>query len=181
MSKPYAALLRGINVGKGKRIAMADLRSLLEDLGFTAVKTLLNSGNVVFNAQTEAPDRLALRIEAAVLARVGFSSRVTVLSAADLQAILDENPLAEIADDASRYLIAVLRSAEDLMRAQGLMAKDWSPERMIAGTRVIYLWCARGILESGMLDLIGKVFGERATTRNWATLGKLNALMTARG
>ena len=46
----YLALFRGINVGKARRIAMADLRALLEDLGFTQVKTLLNSGNAVFTA-----------------------------------------------------------------------------------------------------------------------------------
>ena len=44
------ALLRGINVGRAKRIAMADLRTLFEELGFTAVCTVLNSGNVVFGS-----------------------------------------------------------------------------------------------------------------------------------
>jgi uncharacterized protein (DUF1697 family) len=54
MSATHVALLRGINVGKAKRVAMADLRALLEELGYADVRTLLNSGNVVFTAPRAA-------------------------------------------------------------------------------------------------------------------------------
>ena len=62
----YVALLRGINVGKAKRIAMADLRALLEDLGHTDVVTLLNSGNVVFRSGRKIPAKIAAEIAAAI-------------------------------------------------------------------------------------------------------------------
>ena len=80
----YVALLRGINVGKAKRVAMADLRAALESLGYTDVATLLNSGNAVFTAPPAAAGRAAADIQAAVLARTGVSSRVTVLDAEEL-------------------------------------------------------------------------------------------------
>ena len=70
----YVALFRGINVGKAKRIAMADLRALLEKLGYTDVKTLLNSGNAVFTGAAGAADKHAERIRAAV-ARSSASTR----------------------------------------------------------------------------------------------------------
>ena len=74
----YVALLRGINVGKAKRIAMADLRALLEGLGYTDVATLLNSGNVVFKVGGGAAKRLAADISAAIATRLGGSWMLAV-------------------------------------------------------------------------------------------------------
>jgi uncharacterized protein (DUF1697 family) len=175
MSTTYVALLRGINVGKAKRIAMADLRALIAGLGFADVRTLLNSGNAVFRGDGE-PAQIAADIEKAIVGTCGFSSRVTVLTGHNLQRIVDENPFADIATEPSRYLVAVLQDAADVTRLAPLLERDFSPERMAPGPRAVYLWCASGILESGMLDLIGKSFGDRATTRNWATIGKLLAM-----
>jgi uncharacterized protein (DUF1697 family) len=82
------ALLRGINVGKAKRIAMADLRALIEGLGYTDVRTLLNSGNVVFSASRGATAAIAAAIEKAIVARFGFSAAVVVVTAKELEAIV---------------------------------------------------------------------------------------------
>lgn len=65
----YVALLRGINVGRAKRVAMADLRALVEGLGFHSVRTLLNSGNVVFDGEVADCTDAAIRIEHALAAR----------------------------------------------------------------------------------------------------------------
>lgn len=59
----HVALIRGINVGRAKRVAMADLRALVEDLGYGDVRTLLNSGNVVFTSARRPPAKAAARIE----------------------------------------------------------------------------------------------------------------------
>src|SRR5438445_10847766 len=88
----YVALFRGINVGRAKRIAMADLRALMEALGYRDVRTLLNSGNVVFTDPRAARGDVAARIEKAVAERTGVSARITVLSAAELAAAPDANP-----------------------------------------------------------------------------------------
>ena len=109
MSHTQIALLRGINVGKAKRVAMADLRAVVAGLGFGDVKTLLNSGNVVYTAPGTAPDEAAALIEAAVLAKTGVSSRVTVITAAELAEAIDDNPLGEATENPSRFLVAVLR------------------------------------------------------------------------
>ena len=86
MTGRYVALLRGINVGRAKRVAMADLRAVVEDLGYADVRTLLNSGNVVFTAPGSSAGDAAGRIGAALEAQLGISSRIVVLAARDLAA-----------------------------------------------------------------------------------------------
>ena len=82
MAASHVALLRGINVGTAKRVAMADLRGVLTGLGYDDVRTLLNSGNVVFSAPPRSGDP-SKRIEKEIEKKLGVSSRVTVLTAAD--------------------------------------------------------------------------------------------------
>src|SRR5215471_18045832 len=91
------ALLRGINVGKAKRIAMGDLRTLVEDLGFRDVRTLLNSGNVVYTSLRLAPAAAAARIESAIAKTLGVPSKVTVVDGAELAEIVAGNPFDSVA------------------------------------------------------------------------------------
>lgn len=78
----YAALIRGINVGTANRVAMVDLRAAMSGLGFTHVRTLLNSGNAVFDAPDAPPRDLGGRITEAMAARFGLAPTVIVLPAA---------------------------------------------------------------------------------------------------
>ena len=170
------ALLRGINVGRAKRIAMADLRALVEGLGYGDVRTLLNSGNIVFTVPGTAKGDVASRIEKAIETQLGVSCRVTVITAAELAAIVEENPLLEIADDPSRLLIAVLNDKSDRTRLEPLLKQDWTPDALALGQRVAYMWCTGGLLESRLADAVGRLLRDAVTTRNWATILKLQAL-----
>lgn len=169
------ALLRGINVGKAKRVAMAELRSLMEDLGFSAVRTLLNSGNVIFTAAGRGD--AAGRIEKAMTERLGVSARVTVLTADEFSAAVAENPLISTGDNHSRLLVAFLSDAVDRPRLELLHQQSWAPESLAVGMRVAYLWCPAGVLESPLSSALGRALGERVTVRNWATVTKLHALL----
>jgi uncharacterized protein (DUF1697 family) len=100
MASKQVALLRGINVGRAKRVSMADLRALVENLGYGDVRTLLNSGNIVFTSPRAAPGDAAARIERALAAELGVAARVTVVTAAELAAAVSANPLLAVADDA---------------------------------------------------------------------------------
>jgi uncharacterized protein (DUF1697 family) len=170
------ALLRGINVGRAKRIAMADLRALVEGLGYGDVRTLLNSGNVVFTVSGKVKSDAASRIETAIATQLGISSRVTVLTAAELDAVVEENPLLDIADDPSRLLVAVLNDKADRTRLEPLLKEDWAPDALALGERVAYMWCSGGLLESRLADTVGRVLRDAVTSRNWATILKLHAL-----
>jgi uncharacterized protein (DUF1697 family) len=170
------ALIRGINVGRAKRVAMADLRALVEDLGYGDVRTLLNSGNVVFTTSRAAPGDAAARIEKTLATKLGVSARVTVLTAAELAAAIADNPFLQIADDPSRFLVAVLNNPADRPKLNPLMKQDWTAEVLAIGARVAYLWCADGILASRLLEAVNRLLGDAVTTRNWATVMKLHAL-----
>jgi len=174
------ALIRGINVGRAKRVDMKALREAFAAMGYTDVATLLNSGNVVFGASASAPresaQRAEARIEEAILGRFGFGARVTVITAAELAGMVAGNPLGEVARDPSRYLVAVLKKAEDRARIEPLSQQDWSPEAFALGARAAYLWCPEGILASRAAEALNRALGDAVTARNWATMTKLHAL-----
>lgn len=172
---PCAALLRGINVGRAKRIAMADLRSLIEGLGFTDVRTLLNSGNVVFQASRPNVVRVASAVEAAIHGKFGFSAAVVVVTAQELDVIVAENRRTEHARDPSKFLVAFVASTATLAKARPLCERSWAPDAIDIGTKAAYLWCANGIIESKLMQSFARATAESATTRNWATVLKLQA------
>ena len=173
------ALLRGINVGRAKRVAMADLRALVTDLGYGDVRTLLNSGNVVFTAPRVSPSAAAKRIEEALPARTGVSSRVTVLTAEEVASVLAGNTLAHLVTDPTRLLVAVLADGKVRAKLEPLLREKWSPEAFALGERVAYLWCPDGVLVSRLPEAVGRAVGDAWTMRNWATMTKLGALVAA--
>jgi uncharacterized protein (DUF1697 family) len=158
------ALLRGINVGRAKRIAMADLRTLFEALGFTNVRTVLNSGNVVFGGATLAPAAAAAAIEEALVQKLGVASRVTVLSAAEL--------------DQARLIAYMLSGAGQRKLLETLAEQDWAPGALALGKRAAYVWCPGGVLDSAAAAAVAKLLGDGSTSRNWNTMLKLHALCT---
>jgi len=178
MPATHIALLRGINVGKAKRISMADLRKLFESLGHSDVRTLLNSGNVVFTAKESTKD-LGAQVEAALIKKIGVSARVTILTAKELADIIKANPLLDVADEHSRLLVAVFNSLADRKRVDAIGKQKWAPEAFGLGKRAAYLWCVPGILDSKLATAFGKAVKDAATSRNWATITKLKALVEA--
>ena len=170
------ALLRGINVGKAKRIAMADLRRLFETLGYQDVRTLLNSGNVVYTAPGAGADDAA-RIEDALTKRLGVSARVAVLSGSDVIEAVRGNPLKSVADDPARLLVAVPRDTRGTARLKPLLRERWAPEALALGKRVAYLWCVRGILDSRLWTAVERTLDKEVTARNLATMTKLRDMI----
>ena len=172
----HVALLRGINVGRAKRVAMADLRALVTALGYQDVRTLLNSGNVVFTVPGKMRGDPAARIEQAIAGRLGLSSRVTVLTAAEVAAVISDNPLGPMVENPSRLLVYVLRDPKDRSKLTPLTRQEWTPEALALGRRVAYLWFPEGILESKLAVAIDRALGDAVTARNWNTMTKLHAL-----
>ncbi|GAA4676029.1 DUF1697 domain-containing protein [Pseudonocardia yuanmonensis] len=166
----YAVLLRGVNVGGNRKVAMAELRELLADLGFTQVKTLLQSGNAVLAADGPAA-AVAARIEAALAERYGTEIRVLVLTRADLQAAADAHPLREIADNGSRMLVLWLFGTPP---ADAPSPAELDPERIVVRNGLIYQWCPDGISNSpDVAAFVRKAWKVPTTGRNWNTLEKL--------
>src|SRR3954451_21966969 len=101
------ALLRGINLGSQRRVAMADLRALLEELGYTDVRTVLASGNVVF---TGSKAKAREKLEAALAERFDMEIDVVVRTMEELHAVIEADPFKGKVDNATRYFVAFLDS-----------------------------------------------------------------------
>ena len=173
------ALFRGINVGKAKRIAMAELKALFEELGFANARTLLNSGNVVFEGGKGATATHAKRIAAALHERLGVDANTLVLTAKELDAAIAENPFAARIDDPSRFLVGFLMAGADPKPLDALR-REFPNEDFAVGARACYLWCPNGISKSDLAEaLIGPKHRDRVTTRNWATTLKLREMASA--
>jgi uncharacterized protein (DUF1697 family) len=169
------ALIRGINVGRGNRVAMSDLRDLMIELGHTNVRTLLNSGNIVFQSKRPSVDRIASAIEDAITANCGFSAAVTAITALELNRIVDENPLLHAVDDHARHLVAFDTRPKHLQVLRPMLEESWTPDALAITDRAAYLWCATGILDSNLIKAFSRKAGATVTTRNWATVLKLQA------
>jgi len=175
----FAVLLRGINVGKGQRVPMADFRALLEGLGYTEVKTLLNSGNAVFASTGKVAAKHAVGIAAALQDRLGVHAPVIVKTASELASVVEANPIVPVASEHSRFLVAFGASASALQSLGSLMAMVKAPEKLLITAEAAYLHCPSGILQSKVgKAMLGKA-GQGVTTRNWATVLKLATMAGA--
>jgi len=173
----FVVLLRGVNVGKGNRVPMAEFRALLEARGFTDVQTLLNSGNAVFRSAGRSASAHARAIRAALQDALGVNVNVIVLTASDFLSVVAENTLAPAEDQHSRFLVAFAQERTAIDALADLRPLVREPERLLVGKHAVYLHCARGILKSAAANaLLGKA-GRAVTTRNWATTLKVEALL----
>jgi uncharacterized protein (DUF1697 family) len=175
---PYVVLLRGVNLGPHKRVAMADLRALLTGLGLAEVRTVLQSGNAVVLAPPQELGALARRVEQGLAEVLGLASRCLVLTAQDLAAVVAGDPFGEVADNGSRYLATFLfDDPAPAVRAEH-DPQTLDPQRVRVGPRVIYQWCPDGILAAPAVGgFVEKRWKVVTTARNWNTVTKLAALV----
>lgn len=175
----FVVLLRGVNVGTGNRVPMAGFRAALEGLGYTDVRTLLNSGNAVFSASGRREGQLAHDIARVVEERFGVVTPVIVKSARALDAIVAGNPFPPSEAEHSRFLVAFAADVGTLQALESLSPLLRPGERFAVTEHAAYLHCAGGVLQSRAGEaLLGRA-GRHVTTRNWATVLKLRALSVA--
>jgi len=178
----YVALLRGINVGGNKMIAMAELRAALTKAGFSNVRTLLQSGNVVLDAGASSPAKLESQLEAEVKKRFSLEVEFHVRSPAEWAAVIEANPFAaEAKADPSHLLVTFYKTPLDKAKVKAAQAAIVGPERLHAEGRHLYMVFPEGIGRSKATIVVGKVLGPSGTARNWNTVQKLAALAPVRG
>jgi uncharacterized protein (DUF1697 family) len=174
----FVALLRGINVGANKRIAMADLRELLTGLGFTDVRTLLQSGNAVFTTRSTRPETLARRITGAVDEELGLDVGCLVRNSDELRTVIEDNPLGDVATNGSKFMALFLSKEPDPKLLKAHDPRSLAPEEIRLGDRVIYQWCPDGVLAAPAAGgFAEKHLGVTVTGRNWNTVTKLAAML----
>ncbi len=164
----HIALLRGINVGRARRVAMADLRDLLADLGYTDVKTHLMSGNALVTSP-KSTRTVAREIEQAV-ERLGSGVKVVVRNRTELAKVVAANPFEHVATDGSKLHVGFLSARPEAARVRELDPAGYAPDQFEVIGQQVYQWCPNGFqdtqLSTGFWE---KRLGVTATMRNWNT------------
>lgn len=171
----YIALLRGINVGGHKKIAMADLRELLTRMGFEDPRSLLQSGNLVFRSKAQPTGKLEQLLEAGTKKKLSFETHFFVRSAQEWQSVIDRNPFLREAEHDPGHLVAMLlKKAPEPGDLKTLQRAITGSESIHADGREAYITYPDGIGRSRLTNaLIESKLGTRGTARNWNTIMKL--------
>lgn len=170
------ALIRGINVGTAKRVAMADLRKMLTSLGYHDVRTLLNSGNAVFSTTDSVP-AVTEAIEQGLRDDLKVPARVLVRTRAQVLAAMTADPFGDMATDGSKHFLGFLDSPPSNPVGDIAELADGADTRPDIARLVedhLYLWCPGGISKATFAAVNwDKKLGTAVTIRNWNTVGKL--------
>ncbi|WP_374468943.1 DUF1697 domain-containing protein [Phenylobacterium sp.] len=169
-----AALLRAVNVGGTGKLSMADLRRLLDALGYAEPQTLLASGNAVFGTDRPAAE-VEAELKAALADRLGVSTDVFVREHAEFAEVMAGNPFADFARDQPSRLMAVFLDGEPPQDLSALERLAVFGERIARGPRCLYIAYPDGAGRSKLANARGTAAG-RGTARNWNTVGKLRDL-----
>jgi uncharacterized protein (DUF1697 family) len=177
----YISLLRGINLAGKRKLAMADLRAMLVDMGYDDVQSLLQSGNVVFTCSAKSCAALERTLEKETEARLGLRSDFHVRTTAEWKSVIADNPFpAEARADPGHLLVLFLKDAPSAGAVEALEATITGRERVQAVGRQAYLVYPDGVGRSKLTTaLLDKHLGGRGTARNWNTVTKLAALVAA--
>jgi uncharacterized protein (DUF1697 family) len=172
----FVALLRGINVGGNKMVKMDDLKKWFAALGFKNVKTILASGNVLFESADDDEEALAKKIAAKLKAESGHDVGIQVRSIEEIQKLADRNPFKKIkvTPETRLYITFLPEKPKSKLKIPYV-----SPEKdfkIIEVTNreicsVVDLNLGRGTVEA--MGILEKEFGKNITTRNWNTIGKM--------
>jgi uncharacterized protein (DUF1697 family) len=177
--KSYVALIRGINLGSQKRVAMADLRGLFEDLGAKDVATYLQSGNVVFKS-SDGAEKLTRAIERRIRRDLRLSVTVLVLTRPQLTKVLGGNPFAKAKKEPAKLHVTFLAKKPPRAKVSKLDPKLGKPDEFRVVGRQIYLHCPNGYGKSKLTNAyFEKQLDVAATTRNWKTVTKLGELTSS--
>ena len=177
----YIALLRGINVGGHNKVAMSDLRRFCENLGFEGVRSLLQTGNLVFRRDTKSTAGLERLLEAEAEQVLEIRTAFFVRTAKEWRNVIDQNPFRDAAEsDPGHLVVMFLKDSPDGIAVQALPHVIGGPEIIHADGRRLYIVYPAGIARSRLNNkLMEDKLGTRGTGRNWNTVLKLALLADA--
>jgi uncharacterized protein (DUF1697 family) len=174
----HLALLRGINVGGKHLLSMTDLAVLFEAAGCRDVRTFIQSGNVVFEADAKLAKRIPGQVEAGIQERFGFPAPVVLCSAGEVAAAMDGSPfLAQgISEDVLHLML--LKDAPQPAAAKALGGSPFLPDDFVLAGRAIHLHLPGGTARTKLTNAwFDARLGTVSTLRNWRTMTKLRALL----
>lgn len=170
------ALLRGINVGGKRKILMADLRSLLETLGFSNVITYIQSGNVIFDSINNISNsKLSEIIHNAILDKFGFEVPVITRARSEFQEIINRNPFYNSDEmNINNLFLTLLKDKPEEDDCEKIDSRNFEPDKFLISEKEIFLFCEGQYHKSKMTNnFFEKKLKVSATSRNWKTILKL--------
>ena len=172
------ALIRGINVGSTRSLPMQTLRELCEEVGMKEPRTLIQSGNVVFNWSGKGLAGAAANLEEAIEGRVGFRPGVVIRTRDELGAAVDANPFPKrAAEEPGKVLVMFLKGVPPAGAGAALEGLKRGREQIRLAGKELYLDFPDGVGKSRLsLASLEKACGVPGTTRNWNTTLKLLAM-----
>jgi uncharacterized protein (DUF1697 family) len=179
----YVALLRGINVGGQKLIKMEVLKKIFEDMGFKNARTYIQSGNVIFDAGKSKPETLRQKIETWLEKILGYGVTVVVRTMDELEQVIKKYPFSKVkGHENSKVYVSFLSEEPDKNRIKELTSLSSNNEMFHIKGNNVYILLRMGFPDSLTgKNIIEKKLKVRATTRNWQTVNKLQALSAANG
>jgi uncharacterized protein (DUF1697 family) len=176
MSTTWVALVRGINVGRAKRIAMSDLRTMLASLGYADVRTHGQSGNAIFASGQRNAQSLEEEISSRIRADFGMDASVLLRTAAEFAAVVKANPFVARGVPSGELHAAFFSAQPDAAKTADVDRDAYKPDEFAFGKRVVYVRLLNGVMGSTLPDW-ERTLGVRATQRNWNTTTKLRDLV----
>lgn len=175
----YIALLRAVNVGGARKIAMAALRSFAAEIGLGDPRTLLQSGNLVFSTDGAEPEVLERTLEKEAEDRLGLSTTFLVRTAAEWRGVVSGNPFTDEArDDPSHLVTLFTREAPSASEVHALEQAIRGREVIHAVGRQVYAVYPDGIGRSKLTHaVIERALGSPCTGRNWNTVLELDRMV----
>ena len=162
-------------------VGMAELREFLSELGFANSRSLLQSGNLLFEAAESDASSLEHRLETEAAARLDLNADFIVRSGEEWKAVIQNNPFpAEARRDPGHLLVMFCKEEVDPAKVAALQTTVTGPEVLRHGGREIYIVYPEGVGRSRLThSRVEKQLGTRATGRNWNTVLRLGALVTS--
>ncbi|MCA9894943.1 MAG: DUF1697 domain-containing protein [Anaerolineae bacterium] len=177
-AKRYIGLLRGINVGGNKKVPMADLREMMVSLGFENVKTVLASGNVAWDADSDDTDAMQSRIEAAIQSKFGFNVPTQVIPQTQVEALITRDPFAgiEVTADTRLYVTFLPQAHSPSFEVPYHAPTGDFTILSVAPTDVCSVLTVSNTRSIDAMAILETEFGKGITTRNWNTVLKIAKL-----
>jgi uncharacterized protein (DUF1697 family) len=171
MKNTYISILRGINVGGARKLKMDALAGMYSELGFTGIRTYIQSGNVIFHTEPAIQEELASKIAARISVTFNFNVPVIVLDVQALRKVVENNPFTgDPSRDESFMYVTFLSEVPTLENRASLEGINFPGEEFVLSGHSVYLFCPNGYgntkLNNGFFEKKLKV---DATTRNWKT------------
>jgi uncharacterized protein (DUF1697 family) len=171
----FISMLRGINVGGHKNIKMDVLSKLYESLGYTNVKTYIQSGNVIFDSSSTNIQELTEIIEGKLKGSFDFEVCVVIRTKNEFQNIIENNPF--LKEDLSKLYVAFLSGTPIDPSINEIDSIKGDSEKYFISGKEIYLYYPNGVREAKLSNnFFEKKLNVSATTRNWNTVNKLYAM-----